>query len=474
MEQLAQDLFVALEESESCGPIQFEQKRKWGLRRKARSAENLNIYAGNVDHSDENSSSSNSEIRPEEKCKIVKRITVSFHHSDSDDMSLNFCNVKRAIGNSRTQSLRMKHPLQTLLRGRCKGVNYNLESDSVNENSPGRPVAGPGRPSQRRKRKLKRMSVDEEAPQYYNTQCGKRKRAHHRMDCWGGSGGPTGSNRGEGSSGRGNGEKLLIDRVIRPLHPSVVDKIERFCQPPLEETELEVDIECGTDIVSESSLSWSGGEGHDGDDELTDWAPGPDTMGAIGAIGLPAGAIAMDTSPSDTCDGREVRAGCRRLGGEPTPGFTISTAASERVARFVQDSSRTELKLCSYMDGAGATVPMAMDSSHLSLTTGCVTAMQDPTSVAQLEQLERDKLSQLAALYSLDLWFEGPASLLRKTARTPCMRPPHSAGSSISGAQQQRLAHHSVSSTSTGGGASVGGSSAAGHKKIRTSDRTKS
>lgn len=49
------------------------------------------------------------------------------------------------------------------------------------------------------------------------------------------------------------------------------------------------------DVASESSLSWSGGEGHEGDDELTDWAPTMDSA-------------ADQPSWSDT-DPRQIRAG---------------------------------------------------------------------------------------------------------------------------------------------------------------------
>lgn len=76
--------------------------------------------------------------------------------------------------------------------------------------------------------------------------------------------------------------------------------------------------------------------------------------------------------------------GCRRLR-EERPGFSISTGANEKVAKFLQDSTKTELKIY------GA---------------------------------EREKLGQLASLYSLDLWFDGPNStLLRKTNKTPAMQP---------------------------------------------------
>lgn len=44
MDHLAHDLTVALEESESCGPISFESGRKWGMRRRTRSAGNLRKF----------------------------------------------------------------------------------------------------------------------------------------------------------------------------------------------------------------------------------------------------------------------------------------------------------------------------------------------------------------------------------------------------------------------------------------------
>lgn len=44
MDHLAQDLSVALEESESCGPITIEGVTgKWGIRRRTRSAGNLRM-----------------------------------------------------------------------------------------------------------------------------------------------------------------------------------------------------------------------------------------------------------------------------------------------------------------------------------------------------------------------------------------------------------------------------------------------
>lgn len=69
--------------------------------------------------------------------------------------------------------------------------------------------------------------------------------------------------------------------------------------------------------------------------------------------------------------------------------------------------------------------------------------MQDSSKIEiRIFGADKEKLAQLAELYSLELWFEGPSSLLRKTLRTPCMQP------------IQR--HHSNHN--------------AGHKRIRTHD----
>ncbi|XP_018560855.1 G patch domain-containing protein 2 isoform X2 [Anoplophora glabripennis] len=355
MDHLAQDLTVALEESESCGPIALENGGKWGMRRRTRSAGNLHLYLNRPgDHHSDESSSSNSEMRTDKH----RNKLVSFHQSDSDDMSLSIA-VAKAL-NQRT-SLRMKHPIHNFLRG----VSHSLESDSVNEHSP-------ARPNLRRKRKLKRMSIDETPI----PPCGKRKRSQ-RLEIV------------------DNGRSIRHTTKIKPLHQSIVDKIEKFCHPglaPDDPNSMETQsIDDNCDIASESSISWSGGEGHEGDDELTDWAPSMDNPSII------------DQSPWNDTDPREIRAGCRRLR-EERPSFSISTGANERVAKFLQDTTKSELRIY------GA---------------------------------EREKLGQLAALYSLDLWFESPSSsLLRKTSRTPSMQPTQRHHSSLS-AVHKRLRIHS-------------------------------
>lgn len=58
-----------------------------------------------------------------------------------------------------------------------------------------------------------------------------------------------------------------------------------------------IDDNDNCEVASESSISWSGGEGHEGDDELTDWAPPMDSS-----------SVMDHTSWNDT-DPREIRAG---------------------------------------------------------------------------------------------------------------------------------------------------------------------
>lgn len=155
MDHLAKDLTIALEESESCGPISFETGRKWGMRRRARSAGNLrrfrrsdktslkfvpcsilDLYTNKSgdNHSDD-SSSSNSEANMSEKHHNKQPI-----QSDSDELSLGFV-VARAISN-RT-SLRLKNSIHSFFRGRYSPLGdyffkryfkiFNLDIDFRNE-----------------------------------------------------------------------------------------------------------------------------------------------------------------------------------------------------------------------------------------------------------------------------------------------------------------------------------------------------
>ena len=85
---------------------------------------------------------------------------------------------------------------------------------------------------------------------------------------------------------------------------------------------------------------------------------------------------------ADCVPGREIRAGSRKLR-NPQSGFTIKSSSSEQLSRFLQDPSRTELRL---------------------------NVLRPP---------DRNKIAQMANLYSLQLRYEGPNILvLSKTGKT--------------------------------------------------------
>lgn len=186
-------------------------------------------------HSDD-SSSSNADVRMQIN---RNKHLASFHQSDSDDMTLGTIIAKTM---SKTNSLRMKHNIPTFLTPEkfgtiSKSINYSLESDSFNENSP-------ARPSIRRKRKLKRMCIDETPI----PPSGKRKRPQ-RLD-------PSYSEL-----------RLKHSARIKPLNQSVVDKIEKFCVSSgcVDDNTMEIQhIDENGEVASESSVSWSGDEGHEG------------------------------------------------------------------------------------------------------------------------------------------------------------------------------------------------------------------
>ncbi|XP_044728511.1 G patch domain-containing protein 2 [Chrysoperla carnea] len=338
MDHLAQDLSVALEESESCGPATMQvAARRWGMRRRTRSTGNLHLCLDKyLENKSDDSSSGEMDNRGIEIFR--KEYISNVRHSDSDDMSLIPSNL---CPNKSTSNSIMRDHVQSIL---------TLQRHNA-------------RPSIRRKRKLKRMCVDE-VPVLPS---GKRKRPQ-RIE-------PMITSISNGN----------IYPKIKPLNQSIVDKIEKirmenacltttagsFSTSPMESSFLDLNV---CDAASESSLSWSGDEGHEGDDELTDWTPQPD----------PIPNTTNELWNLEATDSREIRAGCRRLYNE-RPGFSITSGANERIARFMQDGGRTELRL---FEG------------------------------------ERDALAQLANLYSLDWWEEGHSVVLKKTGRTPCMQPP--------------------------------------------------
>ncbi|XP_030564737.1 uncharacterized protein LOC115765360 isoform X1 [Drosophila novamexicana] len=78
---------------------------------------------------------------------------------------------------------------------------------------------------------------------------------------------------------------------------------------------------------------------------------------------------------------REIRAGCRRINGD-RPGFSIKLSVNERLARFLQDSRQTQIRL------------------------------------PDIEIYEQDSLLNLATLYSLNMLVENGCTVLTKTRNT--------------------------------------------------------
>ncbi|KAJ9581514.1 hypothetical protein L9F63_023305 [Diploptera punctata] len=400
MEALVQDLTNALEESSRLS----SSRRRWGLRRRARSTGNLPM-ACHKTQSDDSSSSIGELMLSRDKGLS------SLHQSDSDD-------VAPTTG---------AHRQLTPLARKTRQVNHlhgNFESDSFNENF------SPVHPNTRRKRKFKRMAVDPvelgnpstshatvpvplssgkkkrivkhsaNCENKYNSLiCGKRKRSmrERSVDCDRPTAGPTG--------------RAKTSRILH-LH-----KLSLSSQ---DESHMDFDSSAAThcEIMSSSSLSssesdtgiYTNDEGREGDDEQSDWwggdaasvcgkgwweeDEGEQTSGipTIGTGGVTD--VDEDSDPAfrailtgsfehlseeakqayrvhlqwirDVPNGREIRAGRRRIRGE-RPGFSIVTSANEKLSRFLQDPGQSELRL------------------H------------------PMQKQERDQLSHLADLYSLQM-----------------------------------------------------------------------
>lgn len=422
MEALVQDLSTALEESSRTSSV----RRRWGLRRRARSTGSLPAATNHKTQSDDSTSSVDPAFSRD-------RGMSSLHQSDSDDAGPT-AGVHRQVTPFNLQARHVP-----LLHG-------NIESDSFNENF------SPVHPSTRRKRKFKRMAVDvvdagvdsagagrASLPvplaagkkkrsvrhvancenRYGNLVCGKRKRSmrERSVDCSGerhGGGGRAEGGRGSGS-GHGHGRQLL-----RPPQPLTRGRAAAAADGPstsqgaLGLPLMDVDggpevAQC--DMVSSSSISSSeseagvctNDEGREGDDEQSDWFGGEHGRGWWEDDEGPPGAVggADDDDDDDEEDPtfkailcgsfdhlseeakesyrahvrflrqgvngcREIRGGRRRVRNE-RPGFSISTSANEKLSRFLQDPAQMELKL------------------H------------------PMKQQERDQLCQLATLYSLKM-----------------------------------------------------------------------
>ncbi|XP_076631201.1 G patch domain-containing protein 2-like [Colletes latitarsis] len=364
MEALVHDLTLALEESRNSANV----RRRWGIRRRARSTGNIPSLHMNK-HSDD-SSSSICDIH------VPKHNAMCKYQSDSDDTN------------------------QTKRFARFSNFNNpsNIESDSVNENFV--PRVNP-----RRKRKFKRMAIDLESNPstsqtvaIMSTTLGDKKRIF-RSDC---------KNR-YGTIWCGKRKRSCRERSIdcemRSLKPNRNAKSKNRIKMQTGDS-----IDCSK--ISSSSISSSDSEAglitndedREGDDEQSDWIGEPSwwddgestnedkvtTDSAFQMILHGSFEHATDKARKsyrqriqrirDGHSGREIRAGRRHV--DNKPGYSIITSANEKVSRFLQDPTQSELKL------------------H------------------PMRQPEREKLRRLANLYSLSLKGDLGCPILYKTRHT--------------------------------------------------------
>ncbi|XP_011309232.1 G patch domain-containing protein 2-like [Fopius arisanus] len=341
MEALVHDLSLALEESSNSTNV----KRRWGLRRRARSTGNIPSLSANK-HS-EDSSSSICDIR------IPKTSSTTKYQSDSDDTD-------------RRESFARFWNLNAI---------SNVESDSVNE------YFVP-RINTKRKRKFKRMAVDSSNPstsqaitqkkrlfrtncenRYSTIWCGKRKRScrERSIDCEMRSPKPTRNSKSKSHRGKMRSEDAM--------------DCSRISSSSISSSDSEAGIRAEED--------------HEGDDEQSDWIGETSWWDDESTTEEKAMDPALQTlinyrqrfqKTRDSLNGREIRAGRRHV--DNKPGYSIITSANEKVSRFLQDPSQSELKL------------------H------------------PMRQPEREKLRRLANLYSLSLKGDLSCPILYKTRHT--------------------------------------------------------
>ncbi|XP_015127383.1 G patch domain-containing protein 2-like isoform X2 [Diachasma alloeum] len=337
MEALVHDLSLALEESSNSTNV----KRRWGLRRRARSTGN--IPSLNANKHSEDSSSSICDIR-------IPKTSVTKYQSDSDDTD-------------RRESFARFWNLNTI---------SNVESDSVNE------YFVP-RINTKRKRKFKRMAVDSNNPstsqaitqkkrlfrnncenRYSTIWCGKRKRScrERSIDCEMRSPKPTRNSKSKSHRGKMRSENAM--------------DCSRISSSSISSSDSEAGIRANE-------------EDHEGDDEQSDWIGesswwDDESTTEEKVMSSDPALQTLINYRQRVLNGREIRAGRRHV--DNKPGYSIITSANEKVSRFLQDPSQSELKL------------------H---------AMRQP---------EREKLRRLANLYSLSLKGDLSCPILYKTRHT--------------------------------------------------------
>ncbi|GAB1868212.1 hypothetical protein CAJAP_09291 [Camponotus japonicus] len=364
MEALVHDLTLALEESSSSVNL----RRRWGIRRRARSTGNIPALSMNK-HSDD-SSSSICEIR------ISKTANVSKYQSDSDDTN---------------QTKRFAH---------FSNLNNasNIESDSVNENFV-------PRANTRRKRKFKKMAIDSDsnastsqAVAIMSTSTFSGKKRIFRNDC------------------KNRYSAIWCGKRKRSCRERSIDCEMRISKPtksakPKNRGKMQGEDSVDHSRISSSSISSSDSEAglitndedREGDDEQSDWigesswrddgdSTSDDKTTSDSTLQM---ILHGDHSVAETkknykqkiqrirevyLSGREIRAGRRHV--DNKPGYSIITSANEKVSRFLQDPTQSELKL------------------H------------------PMRQPEREKLRRLANLYSLSLKGDLGCPILYKTRHT--------------------------------------------------------
>ncbi|XP_053979733.1 G patch domain-containing protein 2 isoform X2 [Hylaeus anthracinus] len=319
----------------------------------------------------------------------------------SDDSSSSICDIHAPKNNTASKYQSDSDDTnQTKRFARFSNLNNvsNIESDSVNEN-----FVSSVNP--RRKRKFKRMAIDSDSNPstsqtiaIMSTTLGDKKRVL-RSDC---------KNR-YGTIWCGKRKRSCRERStdceMRSLKPSRNTKSKSRNKMQTEDT-----IDCSR--ISSSSISSSDSEAglitndedREGDDEQSDWIGEPswwddgESTNEDKVTTDPAFQMILHGSFEHATDkarksyrqriqrireghsGREIRAGRRHV--DNKPGYSIITSANEKVSRFLQDPTQSELKL------------------H------------------PMRQPEREKLRRLANLYSLSLKGDLGCPILYKTRNT--------------------------------------------------------
>jgi len=406
MDQLVNDFNTALDETAgSNGSARSTVSRRKAWKRRCKSTSNL-LLAGQNFSDDSSSSVDNVGLLSRD------RGTSSLQFSDSD---LEMGGGGGGIRSGRSRQSRL-HEYRT--KRFSAGPDLpGVESDSFNENiSPFKEF----RANSKRKRKFKRMAVDQ-SPENRKpritlrpagTQGGphsgpasnKRKKVRSRSGHLDSGGRPNGRKSGgnqsitPGKRKRSAREKSVESGEVLSSGRSRTVSLGEEGATGLERMELE---EMGSSSSLSSSSEWEdinsdGNPEGEADDEQSDW-PGPEP--GLAVMQLTDEEIDPEISfsqllagPPRKALGRPVKSGTRRLKPSNTPGGSsagpgpsppVALAYSDQVSRFIQDGSRTSLRL-----------PAVRAS-------------------------DRNMILNLAGLYSLSWSPEGPSVLLlTKTGQT--------------------------------------------------------